>query len=130
MENVLDEWNIVQTNLWLDSHTVLHWLENRRQWKVFVTNCVKEIHHLTPNAQWRYCSTFENAADIRTRGVSPKQLNNRDLWWFGPKFLLYDIETWPEQPDTVTVSVEGKLEERNTALLIKTEGSLEYFTGI
>ena len=38
VENALDEWNIVQTNLWLDSQTVLHWLENRGQWKVFVTN--------------------------------------------------------------------------------------------
>ena len=35
-----------------------------------------------------------------------------------------DIKTWPEQPDTLTVSVEGKSEERNTTLLIKTEGSL------
>ena len=120
----MDEWNIVQTNLWLDSQTVLHWLENRGQWKVFVTNRVKEIHQLTPNAQWRYCPTFENPADIGTKAVSPKQLSNNDLWWFGPKFLLDDIKTWPEQPDTLTVSVEGKSEERNTTLLIKTEGLL------
>ena len=124
VENALDEWNIVQTNLWLDSQTVLHWLENRGQWKVFVTNQVNEIHQLTPNAQWRYCPTFENRADIGTRGVSPKQLSNSDLWWFGPKFLLDDIKTWPKQPDTLTVSVEGKSEERITALLTKTEGSL------
>ena len=124
VENALDEWNIVQTNLWLDSQTVLHWLENRGQWKVFVTNWVKEIHQLTPNAQWRYCPTFENPSDIGKRGVTPKQLSNNDLWWFGPKFLLNDINTWPEQPDTLTVSVEGKYEERNTTLLIKTEGSL------
>ena len=124
VENALDEWNIVQTNLWLDSQTVLHWLENRGQWKIFVTNRVKEIHQLTPNAQWRYCPTFENPAAIGTRGVSPKQLSNSDLWWLGPKFLLDDITTWPEQPDTLTVSVEGKSEERNTTLLIKTEGSL------
>ena len=76
------------------------------------------------NAQWRYYPTFENPADIGTRGVSPKQLSNNDLWWFGPKFLLDDIKTWTEQPDTLTVSVEGKSEERNIALLIKTEGSL------
>ena len=120
VENALDKWNIVQTNLLLDSQNCFALAGNQRAVEgVFVTNCVKEIHHLT---QWRYCPAFDNTADIGTRGVSAKQLSNSDLWWLGPKFLLDNIKTWLEQPDTLIVS--WKLEKKNTTLLIKTEGSL------
>ena len=38
----------------------------------------------------------ENPADIISRGMAAKELENEELWWFGPKFLKNEKSSWPE----------------------------------
>lgn len=46
-----------------------------------------EICRLTKPAQWNYCPTESNPADICSRGSMPLKLITNQLWWSGPEFL-------------------------------------------
>jgi hypothetical protein len=73
---------------WSDSTIVLSWLKMpSSSLKTFVANRVGEIQSLTSVEDWYHIRTFENPADILSRGVTPQQLNNSTLWWHGPQFL-------------------------------------------
>ncbi|XP_036346924.1 uncharacterized protein LOC118756260 [Rhagoletis pomonella] len=47
---------------------------------------------------WSYVPTESNPADIISRGVSPKELLNMDLWKYGPSFLASSQHNWPKSP--------------------------------
>ena len=56
METVLEEEVEVQeVILWLDSKTVLYWINNAGEWKQFVRHRVNEILQLTNKEKWRHC---------------------------------------------------------------------------
>ena len=76
---------ISDMKFWNDSMNVLHWIKKpRRSFKPFVDNRVGELHDkINPN-QWRYINTFQNPADIGTRGASLDELERSELWWNGP----------------------------------------------
>ena len=77
--------------------------------KRFVSNRVREIKELTPECEWKYCSTSVNPADLLTRGISSEQLKSSELWMNGPTFL-------------VKRELEPKMEIRHdTALSLLTE---------
>lgn len=83
---------------WTDSSAVLGWLNsNPLKWKTFVANRVSEIHALTDVEQWRYCPTEYNPADLVTRGISGKKLQESKLWWEGPDWLLKEKDEWPNR---------------------------------
>ena len=81
---------------WLDSQNFLWqiWGVNK-EFKQFVQNRVDEIHHLTNPAQWNYCSSKFNPADICSRGSLALKLTGNQLLWNGPEFLLKSKEAWP-----------------------------------
>ena len=102
---------IRSTTLWLDSKTVLYWLRNRGEWKQFVKHRVDEILAHTAKDQWKYCPTFDNPADIGTRGTNGSKLKDSSLWWCGPKWLTGNVNDWPEQEQigcTEEVMAEGR----------------------
>ncbi|GFU25725.1 uncharacterized protein NPIL_276001 [Nephila pilipes] len=72
-----------------DSQVVLSWLSSLpRNWKPFIANRTSEILDLIPQSRRRYVPTKKNpAADIGSRGVSPKDLSDYRLWWESPSFL-------------------------------------------
>jgi hypothetical protein len=75
---------------WSDSTIVLSWLKMpSSSLKTFVANRVGEIQSLTSVEDWYHIRTFENPADILSRGVTPQQLNDSMLWWHGPQFLRF-----------------------------------------
>lgn len=81
---------------WCDSSVVLSWLNgNSARLKTFVANRVAEINELTNSSSWRYVSTDQNPADLISRGVSPHQIVNFNLWWSGPNFLTQSESGWP-----------------------------------
>lgn len=54
--------------------------------------------------QWRHVSTSDNPADLATRGVTPLELKESELWWQGPKWLQKERRIWPTTvpiPDTL-----------------------------
>ena len=54
-----------------------------------------EICRLTKPAQWNYCPTESNPADICSRGSMTSKLITNQLWWRGPDFLGGEKEQWP-----------------------------------
>ena len=86
-----------------DSLVTFFWITRReREWKQFVQNRVNEICELIPPDSWRHCPGTENPADIPSRGVSPRELQEKlDLWLHGPPILQCvevpgEVMTMPE----------------------------------
>lgn len=99
---------------WTDSANVLWWLSSHpRTWKSYVANRTSEILETTSRANWRYVPTKENPADCASRGISPSNLNNFDLWWNGPTWLRQPKEAWPNQKNLQhsTDKSENKISE-------------------
>ena len=75
---------ISDMKFWSDSMNVLYWIKKpSRSFKPFVANRVGELHDKTNPNQWRYINTFQNPADIGTRGASLDELERSELWWNG-----------------------------------------------
>ena len=85
--------------IWFDSQIVLHWVNSTKQLPTFVQNRVREIQRNIPNANWRYCPTLANPADLLSRGTSTQALMSSKLWQHGPDWLTTP-SLWPscEQP--------------------------------
>ncbi|XP_072389396.1 uncharacterized protein [Diabrotica undecimpunctata] len=84
---------------WCDSNIVLAWINTSPNLlKPFVANRISQIQSLTNSNSWRYINTQENPADLLSRGISPTALQNSDLWFHGPPWLLLSENLWPHQP--------------------------------
>eukprot|EP00794_Sanderia_malayensis_P007378 gene7378-biopygen5953 len=107
---------VTQTYGWLDSQTVLCWLENKGEWKQFVRKRVDQI--LAADVKWMYCPTEDNPADMGTRGMTAVKLQHCGKWWNGPTWLT-QREDWPMQPQALA-SEEVKGEMRLATVVIAT----------
>lgn len=74
--------------VWSDSTITLAWLKREAGLKVFVHNRVQQIQELSQGWTWGHIKSELNPADILSRGVSPKDLQNNTLWWNGPDLQL------------------------------------------
>lgn len=61
----------------------------------FVRNRICEIKSHNGIA-YHFVSTKENPADIATRGCSLQNLNNDELWWHGPQWMVKQRAEWFE----------------------------------
>ena len=78
----------VKCFFWCDSQVVLAWLKkNPSTLKSYVSNRISQIQEMFPSAEWRYVPTYNNPADITSRGMTPKTLINCEYWWNGPEWL-------------------------------------------
>ena len=59
---------IVEIRYWTDSMTVLYWIQNRREAKVFARHRREDILELTQKHQWGHMSGLEFLADLGSRG--------------------------------------------------------------
>lgn len=83
--------------LWTDSSIVLGWLQKSPQTlKTFVANRVTQIISIASNNHWKHVKTDDNPADLGTRGCSPQELIDSELWWHGPTWLTQSMELWPK----------------------------------
>ena len=72
---------------WTDSEVVLAWLsKHSTRWKTFMANRVGKIHNDIPSFQWSHVISEQNPAVYVSRGLTPAQLINKELWWEGPCF--------------------------------------------
>lgn len=111
---------ISQTFYWCDSYIVLAWLQAEpATWKTFVANRIATIQGLTDIRDWRYVNSAENPADLISRGVSPVQLKDSDIWWSGPEWLSQNNTQWPQFCSTNTSDIPDK-RKTETILLITT----------
>ena len=110
---------ISEVRYWTDSMTVLYWIQNRGEWKVFVQHRVREILELTEKSQWGHVSGLENPADLGSRGVTASQLCDSRLWWEGPQWLRGSPSSWPS--DTLEGEpIEVKTERKKEVVLVTT----------
>ncbi|XP_018357092.1 PREDICTED: uncharacterized protein LOC108757178 [Trachymyrmex septentrionalis] len=90
--------DIKRTYLWTDSQVTLTWIKTHSsQWKDYVRNRVSQIQDLTTHAHWKFVPGTANPADCASRGLTTAQLEDHELWWAGPPWLLQP-DQWPTQP--------------------------------
>lgn len=100
--------------LFCDSTIVLDWLSSDpSKWKTFVSNRVGEIQRLTNGFTWTHVNSHDNPADIVSRGTSPEQLSQEDIWWHGPAFLKKPRSCWPNN-HAVTINIHEARTENVT----------------
>ena len=86
----------IEVFCWTDSMTTLHWIKGvNKEYKQFVQNRVKEIRQLIPSESWNHCPGYENPADLPPRGMSAEALQESEIWWHGPPWLLEGKDKWP-----------------------------------
>ncbi|CAK9799110.1 hypothetical protein ANTPLA_LOCUS1901 [Anthophora plagiata] len=82
--------------LWSDSTITLHWIKTPPHLlKTFIANRVSEIQEQTDSQVWRHVSGSENPADFISRGQTPTQILQNQMWLKGPHWLAQAEETWP-----------------------------------
>ena len=89
------EVEIDQVKYFSDSKTVLCWIANKNEWKVFVKHRVNEILKWSKKEDWGYCPSAENPADVGSRGMGAHGLTETELWWNGPRWLRTPGEGFP-----------------------------------
>ena len=101
---------------WSDSSVVLGWLKMApSRLMTFVANRVREICRKVPLNQWRCVSTGSNPADFASRGMSPHDLLQAQMWWDGPPWLQLSPDVWPRRPD---INLSRELPESKAKVLV------------
>ncbi|XP_048514740.1 uncharacterized protein LOC105689042 [Athalia rosae] len=85
------------TIFWRDSRIVLHWINKTtpQSLKVFAANRVMDILRKTKTKNWRYVPTYDNPADLLTRGELPRNFLENENWKQGPAWLKREEAAWP-----------------------------------
>ena len=99
VKEALEGFPVGEMFCWLDSSVALHWIKGARSYKQFVSNRVQKIQQ-HPEVKWRHEGTKDNPADFGNRSGS---VENGELWWRGPEWLL-DRERWPADIETTATS--------------------------
>lgn len=95
-------------HLWTDSTIVISWLKKpSHTWTTFVANRVAKIQDKV-GPWWKHVSSHDNPADLATRGVTPSELKEKSLWWFGPPWLKEKDTFWPSTTNIPDTSLEAK----------------------
>ena len=88
------EYRIDEDFNWTESKVVLGYLNNEsKRFHVYVANRVQEIQDCTDKKQWRYIESKQNPADVASRGMKAKELQD-SRWILGPEFLWSKDCTW------------------------------------
>ena len=75
--------------LFTNSRAALFWIQNDKEWKLFIQNQVNEILELTMAKCWSHCPGRDNPADVPSRGLIPLELSV-NVVDNGPKWLSND----------------------------------------
>ena len=93
---------------WTDSTIVLSWLTgNPRRFNTYVGNRVSSIVDQIPPDRWNHVLGIENPADCASRGVSPLELLEYELWWKSPPLLKLTLSYWPNQHSEIASRGRG-----------------------
>ncbi|XP_051162195.1 uncharacterized protein LOC127282137 [Leptopilina boulardi] len=90
--------SISRVVFWTDSTIVLNWINTpSHELKTFVANRIAEIQEFTSSEEWKHVPTKENPAELISRGLSPSEFIESNLWKRGPEWLEQPEAVWPEQ---------------------------------
>ncbi|XP_062533726.1 uncharacterized protein LOC134202744 [Armigeres subalbatus] len=108
---------------WTDSEIVLRWCAaTPSTWTTFVANRVAKIQRLTENCHWYHVPGEKNPADLISRGISPEEILQNQLWW-EVDWLQAGVEYWPKQKVFMASGIE---EERRRVVLSTRESDLSF----
>ena len=85
----------IKPTFWVESTAALCWIRHDKPWKQYIKSRVQEIRKIVPEASWKHCSGDKNPADLPSRGITAKELEENSLWWGGPQFLRNPENHWP-----------------------------------
>ncbi|XP_055633682.1 uncharacterized protein LOC129774019 [Toxorhynchites rutilus septentrionalis] len=86
----------VPTYFWTDSTCVLRWIQSvPTTWTTYVANRVAKIQNITEGFEWRHVSGIQNPADMISRGIFPNDIQQNEIWWYGPHWLAETSIKWP-----------------------------------
>ncbi|XP_075162759.1 uncharacterized protein LOC142235390 [Haematobia irritans] len=92
------DFKISGITMWTDSSIVLGWLAKPPwTWETYIANRTSQIHDLVPKGVWKHVATYDNPADLGTRGCKPLDLNGNSLWFHGPSWLTNPPSSWPKR---------------------------------
>ena len=115
--------------VWTDSQCVLKWLASSKNLSTFVANRVKELRSHA-DLIFRYVNTFDNPADMVSRGMTTSELKNSHLWWHGPHWLLDPTDIWPNDTEQITADilrdVESEYKSKSNVLFETSLISLDF----
>ncbi|XP_027839404.2 uncharacterized protein LOC114121329 [Aphis gossypii] len=107
--------------LWTDSTIVLGWLNSQSiRLKTYVSNRISQILDITNTEQWYYVRTYDNPADLLSRGVKAHAIKGMEMWWSGPKWLSHDQEGWISEQ--VSLPIGEELPEQKTVRFVLLTG--------
>ncbi|XP_061391738.1 uncharacterized protein LOC133327189 [Musca vetustissima] len=113
---------------WSDSTIVLSWLKKPSYtWTTFVANRVAIIQEKIGDV-WHHVPTKDNPADLATRGRTPSELKECELWWYGPSWLKHDKSEWPIGAVVPETTLESKISKVHLARSAVEEDVLERFS--
>ena len=81
--------------LWTDSECVLHWIKTTKPLPLFVENRIIEIRK-NKDITFCYIPSQQNPADYATRGLTIPEIVDANLWWYGPRWLMFEESSWPK----------------------------------
>ena len=82
---------------------------------------------MIPIESWNHCPRYENPADLPSRGMSAEALQESQIWWHGPPWLLEGKDEWPNQMVVTELPSEHYDEMRSCD---KPKGKLIRSTGL
>ncbi|UYV76604.1 hypothetical protein LAZ67_14001432 [Cordylochernes scorpioides] len=102
-----------------DSTIALNCIKSEsKRWKIFVANRVSAIQRKKPSHSWFHVPGSENPVDLATRGLTPAQLIDNQLWWQGLHCLQEpSVNSYIDLPPSDELSPETLIEERSTILV-------------
>ena len=81
--NQLQQLNLTEKHLWIDSQCVLNWIGCTRHSSRRIENRIAEIRK-QKDITFHYVPSKDNPADLASRGLCIKDLQKSKLWWHGP----------------------------------------------
>nr|CAD2178770.1 unnamed protein product [Meloidogyne enterolobii] len=92
LQNELN-FNMAQATIWSDSQCNIERLRRPGKYDRFVTNRLIKIRNL---CSVKHTTTTDNPADICSRGATPLELMENQIWLHGPKWLKLPRREWPK----------------------------------
>ena len=112
--DALHRFTINRIVYWVESMTVLYWLDNKATWSHYVRNRVKKIQELS-KGEWQHVTTYQNPSDAGTRGTT----KITEMWLKGPQWLR-DEREWPKQTEIVQTNEGANKKVNKKSVIIHT----------
>ncbi|XP_033220962.1 uncharacterized protein LOC117175364 [Belonocnema kinseyi] len=94
-----------QCHFYIPHHGVIHASSLTTKLRV-----VSQAQESVPKEKWHCIPGKENPADCSTRGLTPSQLSQHQIWWTGPYWLQEPSLSWPNRFEAPFV--DTNLQER------------------